>query len=246
VTIHNNAKVLRVESFINSLRNPAVRSRLVSYGLTDEILAKGEGSAQTARRLVFDTPPIFLKTDVVDRVGDWEKHWFPIIGASLRFEHPAVHERLFRNIDRGQGEAALPHVLTLAERLLALASSTDAEDQAAFALLGSRGVTEAGAHEIADLIRNGERFTAKSGPPREVRDQAVADAWAFYLVWSEIARTAIKDRALLRRMGFRRNSAALAQETPADAVPTAPAATAPSTQSPAAPAAADGSEVAND
>ena len=80
-------------------------------------------------------------------------------------------------------------------------------------LLARRGLTPKVIDEAKALL---EQVTTLEEVPAELPDleeertrltEAEDAMWAWYLEWAEIARAAIKDRALLRRLGFLASSA---------------------------------------
>ena len=121
-----------------------------------------------------------------------------------------------------------------------------AEAKKAHELLVTRGVTPAVVDEARVLLT---RLTHVAEPAEPVSieeqeaqlEEAETSMWAWYLEWSKIARVAIKQRVLLRQMGFLaiRRGDGEEEETDADTTtpPAAAPATTPATTAPAAPAA---------
>ena len=99
-------------------------------------------------------------------------------------------------------------VSTFLERLAQMEAGADAcgpDAAAARALLAQRGLTAERIDEAKALIEKLGTITEIVEPPVTVEEQRTAERkmWAWYLEWSGIARVAIRDRRLLRVLGFR-------------------------------------------
>jgi hypothetical protein len=76
--------------------------------------------------------------------------------------------------------------------------------------LAERGLDQAVIDQAASLLLALARPTAESADTTIERDETAL--WRWYLEWAAIARTEIKERALLRRMGLRLASGAAEDE----------------------------------
>jgi len=202
-------KAQRVLTLNMALRNPKVLKVLRAHGFTQEDLDEGwkllRAVAEVKLSLLKEEPaldPLQLR-----RLDDWENKWFPIITATLNRRYPDLHKVVFLNLTQTQGPAVVLSVSTLLKRLKE--SERTAEGKAARKLLESRGVTKAVIADAEDMVEKLSSLAdvPEIGPTDEeevdaAQAQAVDAMWAWYLEWSEIARSAIQSRSLLRSMGF--------------------------------------------
>jgi len=144
------------------------------------------------------------------KLDAWENQWFPIAQAALERRFPAVHARFFLNLTQTEGPEVAITVRTFVDRYDELGAGDakyGAEAKKAQELLISRGVTMAVITEAKDLL---SKLSRVAEPPEAVSphqqeaelEKAEADMWAWYLEWSKIARIAVKQRALLKQLGF--------------------------------------------
>ena len=134
--------------------------------------------------------------------------------------------QFFLNLAQTEGPAVAVSVRTFVDRYAALSAPADsnkfgAEAPKALELIVSRGVTAAVIAEAQSLLTALTQVApAETLPTTEQQqqdiEQAEAAMWAWYLEWSQIARVAIKQRSLLRELGF------LATRGPAEDEPPAP------------------------
>jgi hypothetical protein len=120
--------------------------------------------------------------------------------ASRKLHHESPNAHSSSAVD------VLISVRTFAARVEQLESGSP-EEQAARAMLEQRGLTAAKMKEATDVL--GAIATIQVADA-VIPDPAAAEAaekhmWAWYLEWSAIARTAIKDRRVLRSLGFLRS-----------------------------------------
>ncbi|AUX19889.1 uncharacterized protein SOCEGT47_003420 [Sorangium cellulosum] len=134
---------------------------------------------------------------------------------------------MFRNLGQTEGAAVLVSVSTFVERWEHLGKSKekggpDAEGDDARKILAKRGLTKAVIDEARELLaRAGKLESVAELPPAAAGDHDFEEAeqqlWDWYLEWSTIVQTAIKDRRTLHELGFRRASSskatAAAEET---------------------------------
>jgi hypothetical protein len=123
---------------------------------------------------------------------------------------------MFRNLGQTEGAAVLVSVSTFVERWENLGKSKekggpDAEGDDARKILAKRGLTKTVIDEAKQLLaRAGKLESVAELPPAAAGDHDFEEAerqlWDWYLEWSTIVQTAIKDRRLLRELGFRRAS----------------------------------------
>lgn len=201
-------KAHRVLDFLMGLRFPRVIAALTPYGFTQEALDEGwrlrRGLA--GEKLATPAPADDDEEPYLEQLDAWENKWFVIAEAVLRRHHPAVADRVFLNLSRTSGAGVMVSVGVFLDRVAALATGS-AEEKAAHALLSTRGLSPAVVGDAQKLIA---ALTTLRNPAAPVMDPAVRAAaedemWRWYLEWSSIARTVIRDGNLLRSLGFRRN-----------------------------------------
>jgi hypothetical protein len=188
------------------------------------------------------------------KLDAWENQWFPIAQAALDRRFPAVAAKFFLNLAQTEGPAVAISVRTFVDRYEELAGGVEkfgAEAPKALELLVGRGVTAAVVAEAKALLTTLTQVASPEVPPsfeeqQEELEKAEAAMWSWYLEWSQIARVAIKQRALLKELGFLNTRRGAEEEeegegtTPSTttAAGTTPAAT-PAAAQPTAPAAAN-------
>jgi hypothetical protein len=143
---------------------------------------------------------------VLVELDQWENTWFPITDATLRRRYPAIAERLFLNLSQTEGAGVILTVGTLIERIDALAKATDQDSIDAMAILVRRGLTEQVLEQARALLRSVGQIDPVTpvdlDAQRQDIERAETELWNWYLEWSQIARTTITERPLLRALGF--------------------------------------------
>jgi hypothetical protein len=205
-------KAERVLKLLLGLENERVMGALLAYGFTEAdknegwALLRGLGQGKLSQM-----PNTVVNSNVVQQLDKWENRWFPVASASLARRYPQVHERLFLNLSQTEGPEVVISVRTLIDRLDQLsAGHADYGPDAAAArkLLETRGLTEAVVNEARAVLESLGRIDIKPAPPvareqqQEQLSKAESEMWAWYLEWSQLARVAIKQRSLLRQLGF--------------------------------------------
>lgn len=197
-------KTQRMLAFLMGLGNREIARALQRYGFDQAALDEGWTLLRQTATVQLDAPPRQLTREDVERLDAWENLWFPIAGAVLQRHHREVHATVFHKLRQTYGNEVVLSVGTFVTRIDALAGSGHGE---ALATLARHGLTEEVLAEARDLL------TGVMQPPPVERaeddDPAVAAAaqqamWAYYLLWSAIARSTISDRRLLRKLGFLR------------------------------------------
>jgi hypothetical protein len=244
-------KAERLLKLLMGLNNRQARAALQAHGFRQEDLDEGWGLLERVALVRFDALSPSASPSVVEDVDAWENRWFAVIDATLRRSFPEVHARVMLNLSQTDGPPVLLSVQTLLQRLDALRAATDPTSQAAFAKLQLRGVTVAVLDEVRALLK-GVTTLAPVSPSdispeleqkqREANEQAM---WDYYLEWSAIARSSIKDRPVLRLLGFAMPKRRVEEEDddvaddlpPTQTAPVAPVITAPTRPAPVVPTA---------
>ncbi|WP_437508280.1 hypothetical protein [Sorangium sp. So ce1099] len=215
-------KAERVLLLLMGLRKNKVAAALVAHGFSDDDLSEGWRLLQrvTRTRLGFVATAAATDTGLINEIDAWENKWFPIASATLKRHTPQAHAFLFRNLTQTEGAAVLVSVSTFVERWESLGKSKekggpDAEGDEARKILAKRGLTKAVIDEAKQLLaRAGKLESIADVPPAAASDEdfdrAEQQLWDWYLEWSTIVQTAIKDRRILRELGFRRTGSAKA------------------------------------
>lgn len=204
-------KAERVLVMLMGLRSQRVAEALTRHGFTEQDLDEGWRLLRKVTRTQLDGPPATPPTDpdTLEQLDKWESRWFAIANATLFHRAPETRAWLFRNLTQTEGVAVAVSVATFLERIAQLKSGAPgipADAPAAVKALEARGLNAdviAAAEKLIERLRKVEAGSAFGQQPSdEELAEAESELWAWYLEWSQIARTAIKQRALLKALGF--------------------------------------------
>jgi hypothetical protein len=209
--VTKNTKVLQTLRFLLGLRRPEAHSPLAPYGLTQqelEIAAQlvREATEPQLRKSSYDgvSPALLDELDVIDN------QWFPIIKYVLTRHSQEIADWTLLNLAQTTGIDLIVSLSTLFSRVGALADGTSPfgkQGVEAFHTLQARGLTDEVLAHIKQLLSSVTQFNSNQpGFDEAAQEQAVDKLWAWYLEWSGIARTVIKNRTVLRRLGFLRRA----------------------------------------
>lgn len=200
-------KAVRVVKFLLGLRHPQVARALGRYGFTEEEMQRGWSLLAGLTQVSFEGVDPEPDTNAIQELDRFENVWFPVARATLAHRFPEVGAVLFRNLSQTGGAGVAVTVGTFLERLGGMARGEGefaVAGPAARQLLaerGLRGEVVAGAVALIDRVQ-AIRQGAVPQLDRKRARQAEDALWAWYLEWSAIARVAVRDRRLLRAMGF--------------------------------------------
>jgi hypothetical protein len=204
-------KARRVLDFMLGMRNRRVRRALAAHGFTEADLLTGLGFLQALTTTKLDFVSTVVDPKLVGELDAWENRWFPIVDVVLRTNHPAVHEHVFRNLAQTEGAEVIISVSTFLDRIEAISKAANdgglgAEGRAARKLLEKRGLNESVVATARELLAQVGKLEPLDEQPDvvEATEEAEQNLWNWYLEWSGIARVAIRDRRLLRSLGFLR------------------------------------------
>jgi hypothetical protein len=205
-------KAERVLKLLLGLRNKKVASALASRGFGRDDLEEGLALLRGVTDVSLAVLPANSPNPaIIQQIDRWENEWFPVANATLLRHHPDIHARVFLNLSQTEGAAVVISVSTFLQRIGGLTRAEGGYGQAgkdARKLLQRRGLTAKVIDEAKALLEQVASIEEDAGelPDLEAERSRLAEAeqamWAWYLEWGEIARAAIKDRALLRRLGF--------------------------------------------
>jgi hypothetical protein len=161
-------------------------------------------------RLLVARPAPLGGAETLRALDAWENRWFPIAHAALGRRFPAVAALFFLNLTQTEGPGVAISVRVFVDRYDELAAGSErygADASRAADLLRQRGLTAAVVDEAKALYASLTHVAeAPESLELEAQQQALSRAeaamWAWYLEWSKIARVAIKQRSLLRQLGF--------------------------------------------
>jgi hypothetical protein len=200
-------KAHRALKLLLGLRKRAIAGALAGHGLGQADIEEGwtllkEMGAGKLEAL----PPAGADTTLLDDLDAWENRWFPIAGACLRRRFPDIHARVFLNLSQSRGIELALSVGCFVDRIDGLTAGGP-DGAAARELLSRRGLTDGVLAQARTMLERLRRPMEPDGtepdPQHEQRlERAEAALWAWYLEWSQIARTAIKSRPMLRMLGF--------------------------------------------
>jgi hypothetical protein len=216
-------KAHRALRLLLGLRNPRVASAMSAYGLKESDIDEGWSLLQALGRGRLAVVPVQPSdATTLEQLDAWENRWFPIADASLSRRFPAVHARLFLNLSQTEGPEVAVSVSTFIERwdqMGAKDSPYGAEGSRAREILATRGITPSTIEEARGLLTQLHKVAPPVVSPsveaqRADLSRAEDELWGWYLEWSQVAQVAVKQRVLLRQLGF------LADRGTADVPPT--------------------------
>lgn len=203
-------KAERMLKLLIGVRNPRVASALASYGFTEQTIQEGWELLQAVGKTRYDVSAPPGDVQVISQLDAWENQWFPIAYATLQRHFPASHGRLFLNLSQTEGPEVAISVRTFLDRFDLMSKGADpygAEGPKAAAILAQRGLNADAVRQARVLLEQLGKV-APAATPLSLEDEKAAlqrteDAlWAYYLEWSQVARIAVKQRPLLRQLGF--------------------------------------------
>lgn len=211
--VTTNEQLNDVLRFLVGARHPQIRMLLALRG-TDETLEEGWElfTVASGRRLAYTHPfgAMLAEDDtkrLIQAIDDDENAWFPVVDATLTRHFPHVRDELFKNISQTQGPQVVVSVGTLLERIRELEAQPTAETTQVLALLDSRGFTQRLREQMyarVEQVRRASEVTLPEIDPNSAaeRDAALAKAWDWYREWRQIARTVVRRRDMLMRLGL--------------------------------------------
>lgn len=210
-------KQQRLARFLRGTLHPEVAARLATRGFGPAERTEGETLLAEAVRARAARAPALHAADVsVERCEALEKAWVPVAQATLQRGAPDVLVAALAGVQRSEGLDVLFMLRLFVERVRALRASAAAGDVHAAKLLERRGLGEAKLVEIEAALAEANAAKPAAVASGVDAEEAEARAWAFFVEWSRIARTLVKEPALLRAMGFRKPRSAAEEGEPAE------------------------------
>jgi hypothetical protein len=196
---------------------PAIRAALATKGYEDTDHAEGWSLLHAASGFSA-SQPLGVVVDVTVRdaiveLDSLDEDLFRTVRAALTRLHPAAATFVLDGLGPSTGAAAVVGVKQLLDRLDALEKSPDrkatrADDKAALATLTKRGLDDAERARLRALVKRAE---APASAPTEPDDSAAKEQahlaalvalYGWYADWSETAKTVVKRRDYLIRLGL--------------------------------------------
>lgn len=200
------AKMRRVLELLIGLRDDRVLACLGDYGFTPA--DREQGWALLRALGLTQAVPVALPAThgALDALDAWRQRWFRLASVSLRPDYPRVHDKIFAGIHQMK-QPAFAVVPVFVERVVKLAQARDASSREACAKLRRRGLTDERIAEARQLVTAVQNPVHRELPNLDERraqlKAAEASLWKYYVEWSQVARTVIKDPRLLQLLGFR-------------------------------------------
>ena len=189
-------KAARVLELMLALRNPAVASALARFGLGPDDVAQGWALLRgLPSGDIADAAPV--AENLLEDLRAWQQLWFPVADAALSARSPDARAMLFANLSRARGPEVILSVGAFVARIDGLGAATRA-------LLDKRGLTRREIARAKTLLARATSLApgGAGAVDHAARENAERALWTWYLEWSGIARTTIKDPCLLRVCGF--------------------------------------------
>lgn len=201
-----------------------IRAAMIGAGYSDADHAEGWRLMHQVSG--FDATPALPKEDKTVReailaLDAWDEDGLRRIGAALRRLHPAQAEFVLNGLEAQEGAASVLVVQTLLERLNALESSPERKatreaDAAALDTLSKRGITKEERARLGELVKVAQSPSFEAPPEAPKSDDGALLAMrAWFEDWSETARSVIRRRDHLIRLGLaQRRKPAATDDTP--------------------------------
>jgi hypothetical protein len=211
-------KAERVLRFVLSLRNPKISGVLIAHGFGPKDLDEVWTLFRAAAPVSFDIPQPAERVGVEtgQQIRAWQRRWQPVITASLSRHLPDVAAAWRARLKQMRPWHPVMWALRFQTFYANLSSSAPGEairhGQEAIKLLAERGLTPEVVGDLSALIT---KFTSPdfdiTAPERQQQlpgatpdiEEAIDRLWAWYLEWSQVARSRIDDGRVLRQAGFR-------------------------------------------
>jgi hypothetical protein len=196
-----------------------IRTLVAEAGMTNNDIAEGRKLllaclAAPQDYNASDTQDAKAQRAAVAEIDEWDEPNFARIEAALRRHFPDVADYVFRDLSPSTGSAAVQGVATLLGRLDALDQGSDPqrqatskEDKAAVEFLASRKLDTTERARLKKLVDIALGPTAALPDPDQGlvisnRKRALSELKAWFDEWATAARTVIKKRSYLIRLGL--------------------------------------------
>lgn len=207
-----------------------IRAALAKAGYTEEehalgwsLLHKVSGYSAKMPKAVEDTSA----RDAMAELDALDEGLFRRVRAALRRLHPDQEAYVFSDdLGPAQGAGSVISVAALVDRLDGLQSAPDRkatrkQDQAALATLAARGITPEERKRLRALVETAQRAVEVGGEEAGSNDSGEREKdlmalRAWYLDWSDTARSVISRRDYLIRMGLAQRKKAAKKGPPAE------------------------------
>lgn len=165
--------------------------------------------------------------DAIQVLDAWDEDGLRIVRATLRRRHPEVAEFVLRGLEPAVGTGAVLTVGRLIERLDTLKSGKERrdsrrEDRAALDTLASRGIDDAEIERLRGLVSRAQSARTIETNPKAQKDaersylESLRRLRSWYEEWSDVARSSVKRRDHLIRLGLASRRSPSAPQPPAD------------------------------
>lgn len=209
-------KSYRVVVFLQGLQRRRVAKAMAKHGFKKKDLVEGWRLLQNISSGRLGQQDQFsAEQRTMPRVDAWENYWYSIIQAVLERHTPDVAAKVFLNLAKSSGPQVAIGVQTLVTRLREVQADSSKEAKLAMQMLKARGFGEeqlAEAEELLLALQELPEMGDELQPATAQLQDAEAAMWSWYREWSTIARGVIRDRNLLRALGFLRNGSRSSQQ----------------------------------
>jgi hypothetical protein len=141
----------------------------------------------------------------IAELDGWDEGGFRRIRVALERLHPEQAKVVFEGLEPSSGAEAVVGVSRLLDRLNALEASANEADRAAIATLAGRGIGKDERARLLELVHVAQVGTSGDplpvSPGEQQRAETLAALHAWYVDWSETARTVIRRRDFLVMLG---------------------------------------------
>lgn len=202
----------RVVRLLFGLRHPRIAEALASRGFDDADIEEGWRLLRAATRTHMPAASEHGDELTAQRyLAAWCKEWLPMIALTLRRRHPqalARLEDLLAAAAEGPAQARSEVAMEWLTQLRDPASDLAKASPGALQVLAKRGLSPAILAQVdgARSVLSGQRPGKDQPPTSDELTAADEELWAYYVEWSHAARMVVKDRRLLRKLGFLRSS----------------------------------------
>lgn len=213
----------RATKLLNGIgASPQIRTLMHGAGMTDADIVEGShllvgcwGQLPGANP-ESDTEEAQAQRAATAKLDQWDEPNFARYGATLRRHFPSAGAYIFHELQASTGAAAVGGVKTFLTRVKALEDGSDParadsrkEDKKAVLHLAKRGLGDKERAELEGLIKVALKPTTvlteaplHEAARAEQRTKALTDLKDWYEEWSTAARSVVKKRAYLIRMGL--------------------------------------------